>query len=120
MKPAKRNISLFAILLVIATVAPLMVLAQSGGGTPSTADAPIKDFDGIIGLLEKAVTWLYTIFFILAVGFILWAAFLYLTAGEDSSKVDKAKKQLINAVIAIVIALVASGVAGIIDTFIRQ
>lgn len=107
----KGKISLFSVLLVIVTVAPLMVLAQ-------TDDQKIDSFEKIKGLLTKAVSWMYTIFFILAVGFILWAAYLYLTAGEDSSKVDKAKKQLVNAVIAIVIALIASGVSGIINSFL--
>lgn len=42
---------------------------------------------------------------ILAVILILYAGFLWMTAGGDSSKVDKAKQYIINATIGIVIIL---------------
>ena len=94
---------------------PLIVSAVDVG-PQDQIQPPFKDVDGIIVFLQAVIIKVYQIFFIVAVGFILWAAFIYLTAGGDSAKVDQAKKRLMNAVIAIVIALVASGVSSIISS----
>ena len=81
---------------------------------------PITGFRDIVNLFTKAARWLYTIFFIVATMYILFAAYTYLTAGGDSTKVEKATKMIKNAVIAIVIALLASGVALIINNFLTS
>jgi len=101
---------------------PVVALAVGGGGTEDPP-ALIGCFSGcdnsVISIFERAIRWLYQAFFILAVGFILWAAFIYLQAGGDTTQVEKAKARLKNAVIAIVIALLATGVSSIIRTFIN-
>ena len=38
---------------------------------------------GIVDIIRQVVRWVYIIFFIIAVFFIIWAAFTYLTAGGD-------------------------------------
>jgi len=101
------RIFIFILLFVIA--APAM--AQ---------DSPITGFGDIVNLFTKAARWLYTIFFIVAVMYILFAAYTYLTAGGDATKVEKATKMIKNAVIAIVVALLASGVALIINNFLTS
>ena len=62
---------------------------------------------------------MYQIFFILAVLFILVAAFTYLRAGGDAAQVKKAQTILKNAVIAIVIALISTAASVIIQNFIN-
>jgi len=104
------------IVLMTLVVFPIVASAQ---GTTNEPPAPIQDWAGIVRVLQKAVVWMYEAFFIIAVGFILWAAYLFLSAGGNEQKVEEAKKRLMNAVIAIVIALVASGVAKIIQTFLK-
>ncbi|MEK7162670.1 MAG: hypothetical protein AAB696_00005, partial [Patescibacteria group bacterium] len=64
------------------------------------------------------VKYTYTIFFFVAIFFIIIAAFTYLTAGDDAIKIGSAHKQIFWAVIAIAIALVSIGAATIIQTFI--
>ena len=85
---------------------------------PAMAQEGVSSFDDIVGLFIKATRWLYTIFFIVATMYILFAAYTYLTAGGDATKVEKATKMIKNAVIAIVVALLASGVALIINNFL--
>ncbi len=100
---------------IIFTFILLMVIAM-----PAMAQEGVSSFDDIVGLFVKAARWLYTIFFIVATMYVLFAAYTYLTAGGDTAKVEKATKMIKNAVIAIVIALLASGVALIINNFLNS
>ncbi len=75
--------------------------------------------DKIFEILSKIVQWAYTIFFIMAVFFILLAAFTFLTAQGDPEKVKSARDQIIWAVVAIIVALLSVGAAQIIKNFIQ-
>jgi hypothetical protein len=59
-----------------------------------------------------------TIFWILAVAFIIWAAFTYLTAGGNEERVSTAKKRLVYALIAAAIALLAVGIDIIVENLL--
>jgi hypothetical protein len=83
-------------------------------------DSPIKDVDDIFNILKTIVQYAYTIFFILAVLFILIAAFNFLTAKGDSAKVQSARDQIKWAVVAVIIALISVGAAEIINNFISD
>lgn len=117
---------LFVVVMLFILVSPV-VLAQTydggfGGDVEVNASdpGPVTSFDDIVALFSKAARWMYTIFFIVAVMFILLAAYTYLRAGDDESKVRKATAMLKNAVIAIVVALLSSGVALIINNFLNS
>lgn len=73
----------------------------------------------IFAILAKIVRWTYTIFFIVAVFFILLAAFNFLTAQGDSEKIKGARDQILWASVAIVVALISVGAAQIIKNFIK-
>lgn len=73
---------------------------------------------GLVDVLRGVVRWVYIIFFVVAVLFILFAAFNYLTAAGDEDKVGKAKSGIIYAAIAIAIAFLAVGFETIIGTFL--
>lgn len=68
---------------------------------------PIENVSGLAQIVVNVVAWTYTIFFIVAVFFILLAAFKYLTAGENADAAKEARQMLIYASIAIAIALLA-------------
>lgn len=53
--------------------------------------------------------WIFTILIILAVIYILWAAWLYLSSSGDEEKIKKANHQLFYAAIAIIVAILARG-----------
>ncbi len=82
------------------TVIPL-AFAQ---GLTSTGPTNVGGFEA---LLQGLLNLLFTIFGIAAVFFILYAAFLYLTAAGDPEKVKKASKTLLYAVVAVVVAIIA-------------
>lgn len=113
-------------LLILKSVIGLSILtvslsnvasAQTIGGLPITRVGP-QTVGGIVDLLKGVVRWVYIIFFIVAVLFILFAAFTYLTAGGNEEKVKSAKNSLIYAAVAIVIAFLAVGFETIIGTFL--
>ena len=86
---------------------------------PPNVGAPIESVDEGISLLEQILTWIATIFWIVAIIFVLYAGFLYLTAGGDSEKVQKANHQLIYAVIAIIVGLMAFGLPLLVENFLE-
>lgn len=78
----------------------------------------IKSADQVWGILIKIVQYTYTAFFIVAIFFILVAAFNFLTSRGDPEKVKSARSQILWAVVAIAIALISSGAALIIQGFV--
>lgn len=86
----------------------------------SAPESPIKNFGDVVGLLEKTIVWMYRIFFIIAVAYILIAAFTILTEKDKAKAWEKGRAQLTNAAIAVVVALVASGFAAIVKSFLTS
>ncbi|HPW34503.1 MAG TPA: hypothetical protein PK367_01945 [Candidatus Paceibacterota bacterium] len=72
----------------------------------------------IVNIFENVAKWLYTAFFIIAIIYVLLAAFQFLRGGDNPKNVESAKQRLTYAVIAIVIALVASGISVLIEKFL--
>lgn len=80
--------------------------------------SPIKESSELIDVIARIVGWIYIIFFIIAVMYILFAAFNYLTGVNDPEKIKTGRNQIIYAAIAIVIALLAVGARTIIEGFL--
>lgn len=72
--------------------------------------SPIGKVTDLEGPLKKSLVWVMGIFWVLAVVFLIWAAFLFLTAGGEEEKITKAKKIILYAVIAGIVALLATGI----------
>jgi type III secretory pathway component EscV len=53
--------------------------------------------------------WMFWILISIAVIMVMWAAYLYLTAGDDPQQVQKATKTMTYAAVAVVVALIAEG-----------
>ncbi len=88
-----------------ATLLPLLAFAQDA--LPSVNIGSRGEAIAFIGRMAGLA---FTILVVLAVFFILWAAWLYLSAGDDSKAADGAKKRVLAAAIAIGIALLARGI----------
>lgn len=107
-------------------VISLLLLVSMNVAVGQTGDIPgvqrvgPTTVGGLVDILRNIVRWVYIIFFVLAVLFILLAAFNYLTAGGEAEKITKAKNQLIYAVVAIVVALLAVGFETIIRNFLAS
>jgi len=84
------------------------------------SDCPIQSINDIYNILAKIVQYTYEIFFIVAVLFILFAAFTFLTAQGDPQKIISAKKQIFWASVAIAIALLSVGAEAIIKDILSS
>lgn len=107
----------FGFFILAFIFSPLILLAAD---TYGPEDSPVKSVGDVYKILNKIVGWTYTIFFIVAAFFILYAAFTYLTAAENAENIQKAHKQIIYAVIAIAIALLSYSFDVIISGFLNK
>jgi len=123
------KVASFAVLAVVLVLPLLPSLALGVDNDPGIVPVNIPDPSGeeglvgqggtgIIELLRTILTWIGIIFWIFAVGFILYAGFLYLTAGGAPEKVTKAGQQFKFGIIAIIIGLLAYGLPRIIQTIL--
>jgi hypothetical protein len=71
----------------------------------------------LLYILTRIVTWIYTIFFIIAVAFILLAAFQYLMSKKPDD-IQLVHRRLIYAAVAIAIALLSSAFVFIVQNFL--
>jgi hypothetical protein len=115
----------FIILLITFVITPIFsVKAITPGTIPNADDLKIQGSVNItqastfLDIIAVIVTYTYELFFIVAVLFILVAAFYFLTASEDTEKIKKARTMIMYAVIAIVVALLAVGASLIIRNFL--
>lgn len=87
--------------------------------TALAATPPITSVTDVQNTIAGIVNWMISIFWIAAVGTVIWAAFTFLTAGDDKEKVEKAKKMLLYAVIAAAVALLANGISAITYSLLK-
>jgi len=83
-------------------------------------DSPVRSFEDIYRILATIVKYVYEVFFVVAVLFILIAAFNFLFARGDPERIKSARSQILYAVIAIVIALLSVGAEAIIKDLLGK
>lgn len=108
-------------LIGISTFAPLSALAAvSGSGIDRVHAVPRVrlDFGNFLDIINRVIDWFFTLLLVLAVVFILWAAFKYLTAGGDEEKIGNAHQILLWAVVAIAVALLSQGLVFIVQQLV--
>ena len=88
------------------TILPLAALAQGtipGGGAPTRLTDPCR----VLELVRVITSWFGILVFIIAIIAILYAGFLFLTAGGNEETLKKARQVLIWGLIGIAVALFA-------------
>lgn len=113
----KTKIYLVAILAIFGLLIGNMAMAVNIPGIPEIGGRT-GNVSGLVSIFADIVKWIYTIFFIVAVMFVIFAAFTYLTAGGDAEKVGNAKTQIIYAAVAIIVALLAVSLESIVRNFL--
>lgn len=71
-------------------------------GLPGPSSNNATDVDK---LLNNIITWAVTIIAIVAFFSLIYSGFLYITAGGDASKAEKAQKNIVWAILGLVIAV---------------
>ena len=112
-KLMKPLIFLIFVILFSISVPVFAVIQEKGGISSLLPDAPINKLSGLNATdksVEYAITqivkWIYAVFWIVAVGFVIWAAFTFLFANGEEAKITEAKKRLFYAVIAAIVATI--------------
>ena len=107
------NIKKFGAISLFAAFGALLFL----GVVHAAIEAPelAKDFDELIQRICSLVNVLFTALIVVAIGFIIYAAFLYVTSAGDSERVRMANHQITFAVIALVVGLFAKSVPLVVN-----
>ena len=100
------------------SVVPLLAMAQSGITQPVAPPTIMFNFQTVINILNTAVTWTFTVFLIVAVIFIIIAAFRYLFSGGDPAGVKKATTAVVYAAVAIAVALLSIAIRFVVQQIV--
>lgn len=98
-------------------------LVTHGESTPILEKAPgsLLSKGGIKGayaLITKAGGWLFNIIIALAVVFIIYGGFVFLTAGGEEEKIKSGKNYVLWGVIGLVVATIATGLVFLVGQFL--
>lgn len=86
---------------------------------PPTGNAPIDTVNDALGIFVAVIDLAQIVFWISAAGFGLYAAYLYLFAAGNKETITKGRNMLVYTAVAIVLAIVAYGLPGIVINFIE-
>ncbi len=112
--------------LQILTFSSATLIAQAAG--PCIAENGVecpKDFGSdasptiIVDLVNKVANWMFTLLLIIAVVYIILAAFNYLTSEGNEEKVTAAHKALVYAAVAIAVAVLSRGFVYVIRNIVE-
>ena len=101
----------------VTMLAPATALAAPSN---PVGEGPVTTGDELENLLGSVGDWFFTIFLLVAIIFLIWSAFLYLTAAGDPTKVSKAKTALIYAIVGIAVALLAGGLTDLVGNILEE
>lgn len=108
---------------VATALAPLLAAAQftdQYGSTGAPVVSNATTLGGVLGILRTLSGWFLGILVALAVVFLVYAAFMYLTSGGEEESLKKAKNYLVYGLVAIVVGLLARGLVILIGTLVGQ
>ena len=105
----KKNIFKKAGIAVSLGVALLPLLALAQLVSPDNTPLITKPGD-VSTLIANVLGWLGGVIFAIGAIMLLWSAFLYLFAGGDEDRVERAKSYMIYAIVGIAIAILALAV----------
>ena len=101
---------IYAISFLTVTVLALPLLA---GAQQGIAPVPVTS-QNIGKLIDNVLNFVFGLFIAIAVLFIIYAAYLYLTSGGDEEKTKESKKWIWATIIALVIAFLARTVVAVV------
>lgn len=116
-----KKVGPFLTALVVPALAFAQMVPPSGGGVAGTSNTPTTNVTSLLSVLQLLCIvfgWFFYGLIILAVIFILWAAFKYLTAGGEPEKVKQAGSILLYAAVAVAVALLAKAVPMVVGSFL--
>lgn len=77
----------------------------------------VKTASDLIDIIDSITNWMFTLLLILAVGFVVFAAYKYLTSG-GGEETGKAHKMLLYAAVAVAVAVLSRGVINVVKVLV--
>lgn len=116
---------LIGIIVAILLGVPFVSYAQNqpsgGGGTTVAIPNPLCSGNqscGLTDIIQRILTFLLQVAVPLATLVVLWAGFLFMTAGGSEERIKTAKRALWSAVVGIGILLLATGIVNVIKSIL--
>ena len=103
---------------VALTLSPVLAFAQTQPPQNGLPDPDIDSPQKVIDLICTVASWFFAILVVVAIIFILAAAFNYLTARGDAEKVGAANQSLIYAAVAVAVAVLARAIPLVVSNFL--
>ena len=108
-------LALFALFVLTAT--PFLAIGQNTFTVPKpeqlpTAPATLGQND-VLASVDNITNWFFAAFLIVAVWFLILAAFHFVTANGEIEAVNKARNEVMYAMIGVLIAVLAKGIVGL-------
>ncbi len=98
-------------------LASFLIIPTTGLLAQTTQVPEITDFMGII---QDLVDWVFGFLLIVAVLFLLFAAFTYITASGEPEKIKKANQSIMWALIGVAVGLLSKGLVIFVGTLLGQ
>ena len=90
--------------------ASLLVFVSSAQAQVDTGITPLSSTGGVVKVMGNVLNTMFYVLIAVSVIMVLWAAFLYVTAGDDPKKPSEAKMLLLYAAIGLIVGLLAKGI----------
>ncbi|MEK7510326.1 MAG: hypothetical protein AAB567_02060 [Patescibacteria group bacterium] len=114
----QKMLKVIVVSLVLALVGVSMALAQAQ--PPEKIPTGITTAKGLIDLVKLITDWVFVVLLVMAVIFIILAAFQFITGGGDPAAVAMARTKLIWAAVGVGVALLARGLPEAVKDIVGQ
>jgi len=108
------------ILFSIIFLSLILIKSVLGETTTITIPNPLGETSDVNTLIDKILDFLIKIALVLTPIIVVYAGFLYITAGGNEEKIKRANKVLIWALIGLAVVLIAKGVPALIKEFLES
>lgn len=113
-----KSAPLFLGCFLLVALGIFLLPVQAATTMPDTFPGKDLTFNKVIDILNLFVSWIFTVFMIVAVIFVIIAAFHFLVSGSNPAGVKKATHMLVYAAIAIAVALLSVGIRSIVSQLV--
>ncbi len=96
----------------------ITAVAADPTGSANNITSPITSAQAVVDLMCRIFAWMFYSLMALSFIMILFAAFNYITGGDNAEKIGKANKIILYAAIGVTVALIAKGFPYIVATFV--
>lgn len=104
------------VFVMVFSFAGVAVVGAQGAFDPAGQTVPDLDDTELFALFGTIADWIFTILVVLSVFMILFAAFQFVTGGDNPETLSAARQKIIWAAVGIVIALLARAIPNLILT----